>query len=305
MWLGRAAVVAAVAGALLLAWHNYPIVERRGDAADDLQRQLSARVHELTTPSDLILAPGGVMELYLPYYEGRPNVRTLNGVLFETNGDVDAALGRIAAYISQSLQAGLSVTVGREMMQLPPEIFRRYDVPQARLDAFWKSYRTALQPAVIHAGETYFWRIPSATEVARDAGWRWQAFDWGWQATNVVGPAFDTGWCFDPQPDPILQGPVLALDAADVEAVEVTLSTLAQGQVGQLFWAGEDGVFSDARSVQWPVEGDGQSHTYRVPLAGVTGWTGTVTKLRLDPIAAGDGTPATRTCVEELRLIGR
>ncbi|MDQ5852106.1 MAG: glycosyltransferase family 39 protein, partial [Chloroflexota bacterium] len=243
-WAARPASAVALAGVGLLAWHNYPLVERRGDAAFDLQRQLSAGVRQVTTPNDLILAPGGVMELYLPYYEERPNIRTLNGVLFQTGGNVEQAFARLSADIATSLHAGLAVVVGREMMQLPPEIFRRYDVPQERLDAFWRPYREAMQPAVVHKGETYFWRIPAAQEVAQDTGWRWSSFDWGWQASNVTAGSFDGKWCFDPRPDPALNSPVLRLDTAPVQAMEVTLSTLAAGQTAQFFYAGPDGSLS-------------------------------------------------------------
>ena len=302
-WPRTATSFAAVLGIALLAWHNYPIIERRGDAAYDLQRTLAAGVREQTTPNDLILSSGGVMELYLPYYEGRPNVRTLNGLLFETSGDLDAAFGRIASYISSSLQAGLAVVVSREIMELPPEIFRRYDVPQARLDAFWDTYRPHMTPAVVHEGTTYFWRIPSAQELAHGEGWRWNGFALGWESANIAAQEFEAGWCFDPAVDPILIGPLLALDTAPVQAMEITMSTSAQGQIGQLFWGSPDGMMSDERSVRWELIGDGQPHTYTLPLRGAAGWSGVVSRLRLDPIAAGDGTAATRTCIEQMRLV--
>jgi len=301
--LGHAASALALAGVLLLATHNYLIVERRGDAAFDLQRQISGQVRDLTTPNDLILSPGGVMELYLPYYEARPNVRTLNGVLFETNGDLQQTFDRLRADLATSLHAGLTVLVGREIMQLPPEIRRRYEVPQERLDAFWRPYRDALEPAVVHKGETYFWRIPSAQELAQRDGWRWTSFDWGWQALNVATSDFGGEWCFDPRSDPILLSPLLALDASSVEAVEVTMSTRAQGQSAQLFYAGSDGMILDERSVRWELEGDGLPHIYRMRLQEAPGWNGTVTGLRLDPIEVGDETAATRTCIRQVRLV--
>lgn len=287
----------------MLAAHNYPIVKRRGDAAYDLQRQLSSRVRAVTTPGDLILSPGGAMELYLPHYEGRPNVRTLNGVLFQTRGNLDQALGRIANDIEVSLHAGLAVVVGREVMRIPPDIFRRYDVPQARLDAFWKPYLGAMQPVVINKGETYFWRIPPAEELAEKDGWRWASFDWGWQAGNVAAPGFENGWCFNPQTDPMLVGPVLRLDAAPIKAVKVAMATSAKNQTGQLFYAGLDGAISDAHSVRWKLKGDGQPHTYTIQLKDAQGWQGTITRLRLDPIEVGDGTAGARTCVMSLSLV--
>lgn len=303
--VGRTIGVAACALPLLLAWHNYPLVERRGDAAQDLQRQLAAKVGALTTTADLIIPPGGVQELYLPYYEARSNVATLNGILFETNGDVPAAFARMRERIDLSLHAGLGIVVGREAIELPRDIFQRYPVTQAQLDTFWQPYRDALQPAVTHDGTTYFWRIPPATELARDGGWRWTSAALGWQAANLGDERFDAqnGWCFTPQSDPALVGPRVELDATAFRTLEVTMRTSAPNEQAQLFFAGPDDALSDERSVRWTLEGDGVARTYSVPLAGTPGWSGLITRLRLDPISVGDGTAATETCVTALRLI--
>jgi len=301
--LRHAASAVAMLGVVSLAWHNYPIVRLRGDASVDLQRHLSAGIRNVTTAEDLVFEPGGVLELYLPYYEGRPNVRTLNGVLFETGGDIDRALERVSEYVSTSLHAGLAVVVGRNAMELPEDVFQRFDVPQERLEVFWRPYRPAMAPAVVHENKTYFYRIPPAQELVESGGWRWTSFDWGWQAANVANSSFAEAWCFDPQPDPMLLSPLLRLDARSARAVEITLSTAAQGQTAQLFYAGQDGGLSDERSVQWAVEGDGAPHTYTIPLEGAPGWGGTISRLRLDPIAVGDGTSATRTCVHGLRFV--
>lgn len=300
--IATALPVGAVVLPLLLAWHNYPIVERRGDARQDLQRQLSAGVRALTAPADLIVSPGGVMELYLPYYEDRHNVATLNGILFEVNGDLETALARLRERIDTSLHAGLSVVVGQDVLEIPKDIFMRYPVTQADLDRFWAPYMTALEPAVSHNGKTYFWRIPPATELATH-GWRWQSFTLGWQPVNVARESFADGWCFDPTVDPALVGPRLNLEATQIRAVEVTLRTAAAGETAQLFWAGPDESMTDERSVIWSLADDGASHTYTIPLADAPGWQGVITRLRLDPIAIGDGTSATRTCVESLRLV--
>jgi hypothetical protein len=299
---GRAVSVAAIVLPLLLAWHNYPIVERRGDASQDLQRQLADGIKAVTAPHDLIISPGGVMELYLPYYEDRHNLRTLNATLFEVNGDIPAAFERHHADIAEGLHAGLTVIVGQEALELQ-ERYQRYPITQAMLDQFWQRYRSSLTPAVVHKGTTYYWRLPNATELARGSGWRWQSFDWGWRAANVQDSRFESGWCFNPQTDPALVSPLLNLPAADVRALEITMRTAAQNEQAQLFFAGPDGAMSDQRSARWSLESDGQSHTYTVSLAELPGWQGSIQRLRLDPVSLGDGTDATRTCVESLRFV--
>lgn len=300
--LGQGVSFVSLVVPLLMVWHNYPIVERRGDASQDLQRQLADGIKAVTAPADLIISPGGVMELYLPYYEDRHNLRTLNATLFEVGGDIPAAFERLRGEIKAGLHAGLTVIVGDEAMELQ-ERNQRYPIDQPMLDDFWQPYRTSMQPAVVHKGTTYFWRLPNATELARGDGWRWQSFDWGWQAANIESAQFDGSWCFNPQPDPALVSPLLNLDAGSFSAVEITMRTNAQNQQAQLFFAGADGAMSDQRSVIWDVIGDGAAHLYTVPLAETSGWQGQIERLRLDPISVGDGTDGSRTCIASLKLV--
>jgi hypothetical protein len=267
-----------------------------------LQRQLADGIKAATAPDDLIISPGGVMELYLPYYEDRHNLRTLNGTLFEVNGDLPTAFARLRSEIANGLHAGLTVIVGQEAMELQ-ERYQRYPVTQAMLDEFWQPYRASLTPAVVHKGTAYYWRLPNATELVRGSGWRWQSFEWGWQAANVQDARFENGWCFNPQVDPALVGPLINLDAANVRTLEITMRTTAQNEQAQLFFAGPDGIMSDQRSARWSLEADGQAHTYTVSLRDVPGWQGSIQRLRLDPVSLGDGTDATRTCVESLRFV--
>jgi len=303
---GRLIVVAGcVVLPLLLANHNYPIVQRRGDASQDLQRQLADKLGALSAPQDMIISTGGVLELYLPYYEDRHFVRTFNMVLFETDGDLDSGFAKLRAEIDTALHAGLAVYVSRDAVELPQFARQRYDLTQNKLDAFWAPYRSVFQPAVEHNGTIYFWRIPPAVELAR-TGWRWTDGALGWQSANIDGVAFETasGWCFNPQSDPALISPLLGLDAAGYGAVEVTLRTTAPGEA-QLFFAAPDGAMSDERSVRWLPEADGRSHSYLLPLADVPGWQGAIGRLRLDPVPLGDGSATTRTCVEQVRLVAR
>jgi hypothetical protein len=55
--------------------------------------------------------------------------------------------------------------------------------------------------------------------------------------------------------------------------------------LGQLFWAVDgDPAFVESRSVVFDVEADGEWHDYSVDLTGTSGWDGTITALRLDPL---------------------
>jgi hypothetical protein len=244
------------------------------------------------------------MELYLPYYADRINVRTLNGVIFEEQGNIERALARLRQEIDASLHAGLQIVVSSDALELPQHIRRRYPITQAHLDAFWQPYRAVLQPVVIHDGIIYFWAIPPADAFAAGAGWRWQQFDQGWNAANVSDSNFtpDAGWCFHPGSDPMLISPGLTLDAGRYRTLEITMRSRAAGQTAQLFYANIDGLMDNDRSLTWQLQDDDGWHTYTLDLRAAPGWQGTITRLRLDPIAVGDGSPADRICITHLRL---
>lgn len=295
---GGAVRVGALVVLAVLGWHNYWIIDRRGDAAFDLQRRISAAVRQVTVPSDLIIEPHGVLELYLPRYEERPNVRMIHRLFWQTGNKPNDALDFLRQEVETALHAGVAVLVSREGLNR-----RDVDIPRQQLDAFWQSYREVLQPAVTIDGTTHFWRIPSAPNIIARGGWQWTSIDWGWQGTNIAGSSIRDGWCFNPQRDPMLVSPRLSINAESIRALEVTMSTVAPNQTAQLYYGGLDGQLAEEHSISWPVEGDGQFHTYRLPLVGAPGWDGTLTLLRLDPIALGDGTAAARTCVTSLRLV--
>ncbi len=302
---GQAALIlGCVVFPLLLARHNYPIVERRGDASQDLQRQLADKLGATSAPQDMIVSTGGVLELYLPYYEDRHYIRTINMVLFESGGELESGFEKLRAEIDTALHAGLAVYVGHDAVELPQFVRQRYNLTQDTLDALWAPYSSTFQPAVEHDGTIYFWRIPPASELAQE-GWRWTGGPLGWQSANLAGETFDAaagGWCFNPQVDPSLTGPLFGLDAAGYNAVEVTMRTTAPGEA-QLFFAAPDNGMSDERSVRWTPDADGQSHIYTLPLAETPGWQGVIGRLRLDPVPLGDGSATTRTCVEQIRLV--
>jgi hypothetical protein len=58
---------------------------------------------------------------------------------------------------------------------------------------------------------------------------------------------------------------------------------------------------NDPSCVDWTA--DGQTRVVRVPLRGRPGWTGRVTHLRLNPLAAGTGVVGTRITTRQPRLV--
>jgi hypothetical protein len=70
----------------------------------------------------------------------------------------------------------------------------------------------------------------------------------------------------------------------------------------QVFFAGPDGAIGEDRTARWMLEPGTAAVTYRIDLAGLTGWRGRITRLRLDPVGVGDGG---QVRVEWVRLVAR
>ncbi|GAC1366285.1 MAG: hypothetical protein NVSMB42_26320 [Herpetosiphon sp.] len=287
----------------LLGWHNWGLLRFHNTAANDLQRRYAATLRDHTTPDDLILTPGGPLELYLPYYEGRRHIQTLNQLMIEAHGDKKLAFGLLHDVVQQALSAGYSVVIDQGLITLPPEYERRFPFTRDELERFWEPYRSAWQPVVTENNTVLFWQLAGASQLARSQGWDWKTFDRGWQLVHAQHSSFEGGWCFDPQTDPNLVSPVLNLDASTINKIEVTMAASARREYLQVYYAGPDGTMDDTRSIVVPINGDGQIHTYEGTLAGAAGWTGTITRLRVDPVTAGDGTPASHTCMHQVRLV--
>ncbi len=88
--------------------------------------------------------------------------------------------------------------------------------------------------------------------------------------------------------DPYLIRPLMRVpgDSAPVLYLRMKVSQFGGGQ---LFWAtAEEPNFTEAKSIRFPVHGDGNWHEYRLELGGHSAWKGqTITSLRIDPIAGG------------------
>lgn len=90
------------------------------------------------------------------------------------------------------------------------------------------------------------------------------------------------------QDDPQLIGPEQWWRAQTVPTIYVRGAWHTGQRVAQLFWAARGGSFEERRSATFPVVPDGRFRTYAVRLGGDALYRGTVTRLRLDPVAARD-----------------
>jgi len=152
------------------------------------------------------------------------------------------------------------------------------------------------------AAEVYLRALPALTgfqRVAvekrlRELGWRASPIDFtfehsveGWTAENHIVGLKVEGGCLVGRitgGDPYMLRGGLAVTGETCRVLIVRMSVTGATRA-QLFWDTKrrSGTTED-RHVDFAVRGDGELHTYRIPLKGCRFWTGeTVTAIRLDP----------------------
>ncbi len=113
----------------------------------------------------------------------------------------------------------------------------------------------------------------------------------GWSPTNhlvafsVGGQGLETRAIGG---DPYMAGPRIELAAADALYLEIQMRS-TKGADAQVFWEVDGRAFNEADSMHFTVIPDGEWHTYRLALKDSPNWTGTITRLRLDPSNAEGG----------------
>ncbi|GAB4200493.1 MAG: glycosyltransferase family 39 protein [Roseiflexaceae bacterium] len=291
--------VALAVGATALGL-NHDAIVRRGDPARDLQRLVAGAIGAQVNPADLVLVADELQELYLPYYERHDNFQSINQAMFEQGGDWGRACAAMRERMEAALHAGATVIVADAVLRPPPAQLERHRLSQAQVDGCFAPYRALLQPLALPPSAPPHWRLPTAHELAEGPGWRFDAGPQGWRGANLDEQRFDAGWRFVPASDPWLLSPLLDIDAASYQAIEIRIASSTRARDAQLFFAGPDGALDEARSLRWTLaEGDAPM-TYRLELRGAPGWQGWIGRLRLDPVGVGDGNTMR---VEWVRLV--
>jgi MYXO-CTERM domain-containing protein len=100
--------------------------------------------------------------------------------------------------------------------------------------------------------------------------------------------------------DPQAIGPDTSFDAATFSSLHVRAKTTLPGPTRVYFTTKDGTAFDESRAFDVQVPPDGVAHDLVVDLAKVSGWQGTITRLRVDPTPSGTGEFA----IEDLRLLG-
>lgn len=100
--------------------------------------------------------------------------------------------------------------------------------------------------------------------------------------------------------DPQIVGPDTSFDAAAFSTLQLRAKTALAGPTRVYFATKDAPTFDESRAFDVQVPADGQPHDLAVDLRAVPAWQGTITRLRLDPVASGAGDFA----IEDLRFAG-
>lgn len=282
VWIGLAVGLATLA-------LNRDAIARRGDPSRDLQRLVADAVGAQVHPADLVLVADELQELYLPYYEGHDNFMSINQAMFEQGGDWGRACAAMRQRSEAALHAGAAVVIAEAMLRPPALQLERHHLSQALVDACFAPYRALLRPLALPPAAPPHWRLPTARELAAGPGWRFDSGPLGWRGANLAEQRFDAGWRAVPERDPWLLSPLLDINADDVRAVEIRLANTTHARDAQMFFAGNDGLLDEARSLRWSLADTDAPTTYRLELRGAPGWRDRIGRLRIDPVGVGDG----------------
>lgn len=283
--------------ALWMLGANLATIRARGDAERDLQRVVAAALAEASEPGDLLVLPDDLLELYLPFYEQREQVISLNQAVALVGSDWPLACAAIQARIELALSSGYAVFVAADALRPPPAAPGAPPTPAERLDLrpeavedCYAPYRHALQPFDLGLEQQVYYQLPAVQSLATGPGWDFRQLRWGWHLVNSQDQGLvEAGWRIMPEVDPYWLSPPMQLPTNELVALELRLATTTAARDAQLFFLDQAGQVEEARSLRWTLAPGPEVQTYCLELQGAPGWEGVVTGLRLDPVGLGDG----------------
>ena len=111
----------------------------------------------------------------------------------------------------------------------------------------------------------------------------------GWVAWNHLTPLETSAGILSAEgtgDDPYIGSPVFTLDAAQFPIIEIRMAVTGGSNAQVFFLTATSTIYDEAKALSFPIIADGKFHTYRLDMAKVGTWKGTITQIRLDPADA-------------------
>jgi hypothetical protein len=122
--------------------------------------------------------------------------------------------------------------------------------------------------------------------------WLFGGCPFGWTPSKGFSASAQgsSGWSLNPADDPYLLSPVLSVPAGAYDGVAITMAHTAESTSGMVsFTTASCPDFDEGKVVGFSTINDGSSREYVVPMSDNAQWEGTITRLRVDPVEAGNG----------------
>ncbi|PDW04823.1 glycosyltransferase family 39 protein [Candidatus Viridilinea mediisalina] len=287
---------------------NLTTIRTRGDAERDLQRVVAAALAAASEPGDLLVLPDDLLELYLPFYEQREQVISLNQAVALVGSDWPRACAAIQERIELALVSGYAVIVAADALRPPPAAPGDPPTPAQRLgltpdmvERCYEPYVQALQPLDLGIEQQVYFQLPAVQQLATGPGWDFRQLRWGWRLHNGQDHGLsEAGWAITPELDPYWLSPPMHVQTSEFAALELRFAATTAARDAQLFFLDQTGQTAEERSLRWDLHPGPELQTYCLVLQGAPGWEGLVTGLRLDPVGIGDGG---RVVLESIRFV--
>jgi hypothetical protein len=273
-------------GVALLTMHtNWVAISQRGDARQDLQRDIARYIVAHSNAGDLVLIPDGLLELYLPYYHQREHLQSVNAAM-STHGSWSVACAHIRTDIVQSQQAGHAVLVAQDFLVPSAIMQQRFALSADAVAQCLPEINTWSTPLPDQAPIPAYRRIaPPAEQLTAQ---RWQSLQsapLGWHIINArTADTPHPGWWLQVSRDPVLISPIL--DIPMPAAIAVQLEPVATNdRQAQLFVAVALNQFDETRSLRWEIPADASEVI--LDLRQIPDVPPRLLQIRLDPVADG------------------
>jgi len=267
---------------------NYSAIQQRGDATQDLQRDIAQAVAARSNAGDLLLIPDGLQELYLPFYHGREHFMSVNATIAQT-GDWPSACQELRQRIDLSQRAGAQIIIASDFL-IPTDIMQqRFGLTATSVADCMNDLQQIMQPIDMPSN------VPAHTKIATPAQ---QLLNGVWQDTNTPLLGWQLGnmqiernrlpWQFIAQLDPNMMSPILDMPLPKRITFDIEVEQTAD-QSAQLFVSDIINIFNESQSLRWQLQPGRQSYT--INLDELLDKPARLVQFRLDPVADGaDGT---------------
>ncbi|MGD8777354.1 MAG: T9SS type A sorting domain-containing protein [Ignavibacteria bacterium] len=167
------------------------------------------------------------------------------------------------------------------------------------VDMWGEEYSADIEPMYGGHGDTYYNLMKEKIGEFKRAGipdWEFDSDVEGWEAENQIT---DFGW----QTGGYIGGTIggtdpyfksngnLAIDVTNSDYLTIRMKNSSSMTTGQVYFiTNSDNVWNEAKHIDFTIDANSDFITYYIDMSSLSGWTGTLSQLRIDPTTGGSGT---------------